>query len=69
MTASEAPEITITRMKLYPTPNRSWGKQWVWLYECTGPDGRRFDNRSIVTLREVLRRAYGKVKIVEPWKR
>lgn len=40
-----------------------------WLYQTTGPDGTRFDNRSIVELRSVLRRKYGKtIKITEPWK-
>lgn len=32
-------------------------------YQCTGPDGTRFDNTSIKTLRDVLRRHYGKVEV------
>lgn len=41
-----------------------------WLYECTGPDRRPFDNRSIVDLRDVLRRSYPgvAVRLVELWK-
>lgn len=39
-------------------------RPWVFLYTCTGPDGRRFDNRNIKTLRDVLRHHYGKVTIV-----
>lgn len=37
---------------------------WSTLYTCTGPDGRAFDNRNIKTLRDVLRRRYGKVTVV-----
>jgi len=40
-----------------------------FIHYCTGPDGTRFDNRSIVTLRDVLRRKYGRgVRITETWK-
>lgn len=60
-------EIRITRESLF------LGRQSLvshgWLYTCQGPDGSRFDNRSIVTLRDVLRRKYGRdVVIIEPWK-
>jgi hypothetical protein len=38
-------------------------------YECDGPDGRHFTNTSIVTLRDVLRRRYGRdVQINELWR-
>jgi hypothetical protein len=69
--------ITITRTKLYPSRPRA-GYAWNWLYEATGPDTikvgdrtlpRKFDNRSLVELRRVLRRVYGRdLRIVEPWK-
>ena len=32
-------------------------------YECTGPDGTRFDNTSIRTLRDLLERRYGRVEL------
>lgn len=56
--------ITVTRTKVYPRPARR-GRAWYWSYDCVGPDGRRFDNTSIVTLRQVLRRYYGKGVTVE----
>jgi hypothetical protein len=38
-------------------------------YEAEASDGRRFTNDSIVTLRQVLRRHYGRdVEIIETWK-
>lgn len=38
-------------------------------YEAQASDGARFTNTSIVTLRDVLRRKYGRdVVIVETWK-
>lgn len=59
--------VTVTRSKLYPPVARR-GPAWVWFYEAQGEDGRRFDNRSIVTLRRVLRKRYGRdVRIVETW--
>lgn len=33
------------------------------LYTCTGPDGRTFSNTSIASLRDVLKRRYGKVTL------
>lgn len=40
-----------------------------WLYQCTGPDGRQFDNRSIVELRRILRLRYPDgITIKETWK-
>ena len=60
--------ITVERSRVYPCVARR-GPAWRWVYACVGPDGRRFDNDSIVTLREVLRRHYGRdVSIIEPWK-
>ncbi len=53
------------------------GPAWKWTYECQGPAYRtafceqsgRFTNDSIVELRRVLKRRYGRdVVIVEPWK-
>lgn len=64
----DPPTITVSRTQVYPRPARR-GPAWYWVYDCTGPDGRRFDNRSIGELRGVLKRFYGRnVVIVEPWK-
>lgn len=61
--------ITITRQQIYKSPNRNARFAWKWIYDAIGPDGRRFDNDSIVALRGVLRRAYGRdTKLVESWK-
>lgn len=62
-------EITVTRSVLHGHPGGRAARPIGWFYECTGPDGRQFNNRSIVTLRDVLKRRYGRdVRIVEPWK-
>lgn len=60
-------DITITRTDLFV----GYGvrRPFKWTYSCTGPDGRRFTNDSLVTLRQLLRRKYGRgVRIIEPWK-
>ncbi len=53
------------------------GPAWKWTYECQGPSyatelgeqSGRFTNDSIVELRRVLKRHYGRaVVIIEPWK-
>jgi hypothetical protein len=53
------------------------GPAWKWTYECQGPtymtafgeQSGRFTNDSIVELRRILKRRYGRdVVIVEPWK-
>jgi hypothetical protein len=36
-------------------------------YECTGPDGTRFDNTNIKTLRAVLAKRYGRVTVKVVW--
>lgn len=59
--------IRVNRTKIYPSVSRR-GPAWKWVYDCTGPDGRRWDGDSIVDLRVRLRRAYPGVAIVEPWK-
>jgi hypothetical protein len=59
--------IRVERSRVYPSVARR-GPAWKWVYNCVGPDGRRFDNDSIVTLRDVLHRAYPGVEIFEPWK-
>ena len=50
--------------------SRGHGFAWYWHYYVdAGPDGTRFDNRSIVELRRILRRQYGRdVQIIETWK-
>lgn len=61
-------KIVIQRSKLYPCVARP-GPAWRWYYECVGPDGTRFNNMSIRSLRDVLKRHYGRdVEIVELWK-
>jgi hypothetical protein len=59
--------ITISRSRLYPCVARR-GPAWVWYYEAIGLDGNRYDNRSIVELRRVLKRRYPNASIIEPWK-
>lgn len=63
--AEQTIEVTrITRFSCTPGNRRPFS----WLYETTGPDGTKFTNGSIVTLRELLRRRYPGVTIVETWK-
>lgn len=39
--------------------------RWQWSYTVVGDDGKRFQNTSLVELRSVLKRAYGRdVEIV-----
>lgn len=64
---ASASVITINRVQIYPSVSRR-GPAWTWVYDCIGPDGGRWDNDSIVTLRANLRRAYPGVEIIEPWK-
>jgi hypothetical protein len=60
------PRIEVARSTLWSrSPGRTRAASNY--YECTGPDGRRFTNTSIVTLREVLRSRYPGVTIVEGW--
>lgn len=62
-------EVIISRWQLYPSRPRP-GYAWKWTFETTGPDGRLFTNDSIVELRRVLKKRYGRdVVIVEPWKK
>ncbi len=61
---AEATEIRVTRQTIH---HRGHLRPIRDHYYCTGPDGRRFDNGSLVTLRQVLRRRYGKVEIVKAW--
>lgn len=56
-------EITVTKTTVRLLPGQARHCDRYSLYECTGPDGRQFDNRSLKTLREVLRRRYGSVKL------
>lgn len=52
-------EITVLAETLFNGAGRR--RPFSTLYTCTGPDGRRFDNTSFKTLRDVLRRRYGRV--------
>jgi hypothetical protein len=61
--------MTVVRVTRQRIASRGHGFAWYWHYYVTGPDGTRFDNRSIVTLRERLRHRYGRdVQIIESWK-
>ncbi len=60
-------EITVTRCVRMAHRNRSAARPVGYLYECTGPDGREFSNPSLATLRDVLRRRYGKIALVKGW--
>lgn len=62
-----APTVTIERINTLRS--RFSTSPFHWVYKTVGPDGRRFDNDSIVTLRSVLKRRYGRsLVIIEPWK-
>jgi hypothetical protein len=64
--AQGAPEVTVNRSLLFN--GTGCRVPYSWLYEVTGPDGRRFDNKSIGELRRVLRRRYGlNVQIRQNW--
>lgn len=60
---SEAIEITIYKSRIVRPPGFYTRNAFGNYYECTGPDGRRFNNTSLVTLRRVLRERYGKVVV------
>lgn len=63
MTDTDIPEITVHLSLLVSQPGRYTRTAFGRWYECTGPDGRKFTNSSIVTLRNVLKRRYGKVTV------
>jgi hypothetical protein len=71
---AQTTQITVERLRHDAVPGRYFGAGggrlvgWKWTYEAHGPDGTKFTNDSIVTLRSVLRRRYPGVTIVEPWK-
>lgn len=56
-------EITVYLSLLIRQPGRYNRNAFGRWYECVGPDGRKFTNSSIVTLKDVLKRRYGKVKV------
>lgn len=59
--------VTVQRINLFVGHGRL--RPFKWTYKTVGPDGRLFTNDSIVELRRVLKKAYGReVVIVEPWK-
>lgn len=58
--------ITVNRTNVFQGVGR-W-RPFKWIYDCVGPDGTRFDNDSIVTLRQILKSRYPGVSVVEPWK-
>lgn len=60
---SEPIEITIYKSQIAHQPGFYVHNAFSNYYECTGPDGRRFTNASLVTLRRVLREKYGKVTV------
>lgn len=62
---AEVVEVTITRQRLFN--GHGARVPFSWLYDGRGSDGSRYDNRSIVELRSVLKRKYGRdgVRIIE----
>ena len=63
-----SPSIKVTRTRIRHGANRV-ATSVSWSYDATGPDGTKFDNSSIVTLRAVLRHHYGRdIKIIETWR-
>lgn len=62
-----APEVRVTRYHI--TNCQPGQRDQGYVYQTTGPDGSKWDNKSIVTLRDLLRRRYGRdLKITETWK-
>lgn len=61
-----APQIEVERSELFT----GYGslRPFKWTYRTVGPDGTVFTNDSIVTLRQLLKRRYPGITIVEPWK-
>jgi len=59
----EPVKIVVYRTTLVRLPGRYTRSAFGNHYECTGPDGRRFTNTSLTTLRDVLKRRYGKVNV------
>lgn len=57
--------ITISRTLLRGRPGS--GFPGSWLYEATGPGGKKFDNRSVVELRRVLRKCYANTELRQGW--
>ena len=64
-------KVIIERAKMFKPPNRNWKYAWKWTYRCdvdggacyvegVNVGGETFTNDSIVELRAVLRRKYGK---------
>lgn len=56
-------EITVYKSQIARLPGFYVHRAFSNYYECVGPDGRQFNNTSIVTLRRVLRERYGKVAV------
>lgn len=70
-TETEIPTIVITRGVVHLLPGTYVHCAQKWDYTCTGPDGVKYQNDSIATLRSLLKRRYGdkrKCVIVESWK-
>jgi hypothetical protein len=61
------PEIRVRRQNVFLGYGRV--RPFRWSYYCTGPNGAKFDNNSIVDLRRALRLRYGRAaRIIETWK-
>lgn len=61
--STDVTEITVYLDLLVRAPGRYTRTAFGRWYECHGPDGTKFTNSSIATLRDVLKRRYGKVKV------
>ena len=60
---SDVPEITVYLSLLVRQPGRYTRSAFGRWYECNGPDGKKYTNSSITSLRDVLKRRYGKVNV------
>ena len=52
--------ITVYLSLLIRQPGRYTRSAFGRWYECNGPDGKKYTNSSIASLRDVLKRKYGK---------
>lgn len=61
-------QVNVRRAQNWAVPGRAVRFAWKWSYSAVGPDGAQFDNDSVVTLRAVLRRRYGRAIVIkEEW--
>jgi hypothetical protein len=56
----------IHRQQVFQSTPRP-GFAWYWLYTFTGPDGKKYDNTRLTSLRARLRAVYPGVEIRGTW--